>query len=76
MAFMGNFEILDGTTLENVIPLGAMPKLEILEKYGIFSVGSYAQWDWCADVGSNILRLLNYASRGHKPKEGRKTIEG
>ena len=67
MAFMGNFEILDGTTLENVIPLGTMPKLKILEKYGIFSVGSYAQWDWCMDVGSCILRTLRYSERGNKP---------
>jgi len=74
MPIINNLEILDGTTLEGVIPIGPMPKLNTLEKDGVFSVGSYAQWDWCSDVGSNILRLLNYASRDHKPQSGLRMI--
>lgn len=70
MNFIRKFEILDGTMVENAIPLGPMPRLSnIEEEAGVFCVGSYAQWDWCADVGSNILRLLRYASRGNKPQE-------
>lgn len=69
MNFIKKFEILDGTAIENAIPIGPMPNLSNLEQQaGIFCVGSYAQWDWCADVGSNILRLLRYSGRGNKPQ--------
>lgn len=69
MNFMKKFEILDGTMVADSIPVGPMPKLtNIEEEAGIYSVGSYAQWDWCADVGSNILRLMRYANRGNKPQ--------
>ena len=54
--------------VENAIPLGAMPQISSLEDNGIFCVGSYAQWDWCSDVGSNILRLLRFAARDGKPQ--------
>lgn len=75
MNFIQHFEILDGTAVENAIPMGPMPKLSnIEEEAGIFCVGSYAQWDWCADVGSNILRLIRYSNRGNKP-QGMHTIE-
>lgn len=69
MQFMQNFDILDGTSVENAIPLGQIPKLEQLEKLGLYCVGSSAQWDWCMDVGSCILRLLKYSQRGNKPNE-------
>lgn len=72
MNFIERFEIIDGTMIENAIPVGPMPKLSNIEnEAGIFCVGSYAQWDWCADVGSCILRLLKYANRGNKPQEMR-----
>lgn len=68
MAFMKSFDIIDGTSIDNTIPLGDMPSLSIMEQQDIFCVGSYAQWDWCADVGSNIKRLVRYANRGQKIK--------
>lgn len=69
MAFMNKFEIIDGTSIPDAMPLGHMPDLSVLEQMGIFNVGSYAQWDWCSDVGSNILRLVKYANRnGAKAK--------
>lgn len=67
MNFISGFDIIDGTMIENAIPLGSMPNLSHLEQSGIYCVGSYAQHDWCADVGSNILRLLRYSHRDNKP---------
>jgi len=71
MGFMQKFEIIDGTSIPEAMPLGPMPELQILDQMGIFNVGSYAQWDWCSDVGSNILKLVRFANRGYvnaKPK--------
>jgi hypothetical protein len=67
MPFMKSFDILDGTSIEHALPLGSSPKLDWLEEKGVFCVGSYAQWDWCMDMGSCILRLVRYAQRGFKP---------
>ncbi len=67
MALMQDFEIIDGTSVADYIPMGPMPKLDHLEKKGIYSVGSYAQWDWCMDVSSCITRLVRYANRNFKP---------
>jgi hypothetical protein len=64
MGFMRKFDIIDGTSISEAMPLGSMPNLNWLENIGIYSVGSYAQWDWCADVGSNILKIVRYANRG------------
>lgn len=66
-----DFDILDGTSIERVLPVGEMPKLDWTEAFGIFCVGSCAQHDWCMDVGSCVLRLLRYAQRGHKPAKPR-----
>jgi hypothetical protein len=74
MSFIPTFEIIDGTSIENAIPMGPMPNLSAVEKAGITCVGSYAQWDWCADVGSNILRLIRYANRGNKPIDGLRPV--
>lgn len=71
MNIIKSFEILDGTAIREAIPLGQMPDLKNLEEVGIYCVGSYAQWDWCMDIGSCILRLLRYAARGHKPKQNK-----
>ncbi len=69
MQFMKQFDILDGTSIDDVIPLGQTPKLDKLEECGIYCVGSCAQWDWCMDVGSCILRLMRYSQRGNKPNK-------
>lgn len=62
------FEIIDGTVISDAIPIGLTPNLSNIEQQAnIFSVGSYAQWDWCMDVGSCILRLIRYSNRGNKP---------
>lgn len=74
MHFIPKFDILDGTSVAGAIPMGAMPKLNNIEANGIYCVGSYAQWDWCADVGSNILRLIRYANRGHRSGGLRKSV--
>ncbi len=67
MAFLRDFEILDGTSVADALTLGPSPKLEHLEAKGIYCVGSYAQHDWCMDIGSCLLRLLKYSQRGFKP---------
>jgi len=72
MRVIESFDIIDGTSLENALPAGEIPDLRNLEEEDVFCVGGYAQWDWCMDVGSCILRLLKYANRGlvpAKPKE-------
>jgi hypothetical protein len=67
MGFIPKFDIIDGTSIENALPMGPSPKLDNLEQAGIYCVGSYAQWDWCMDVGSCMMRLLRYAQREFKP---------
>lgn len=71
MPIIGSADILDGTKVANAIPAGPLPDLTFLEQAGMFSVGSYAQWDSCADVGSNLLRLIRYAARGFKPAQSK-----
>jgi len=70
MGFLSKFDIIDGTSLENALPTGQIPKLDNLDQAGIYCVGSYAQHDWCMDVGSCALRLLKYAQREFKPATG------
>jgi len=67
MSIMRSFDILDGTSVKSGLTMGPPPNLEWYENKGIYCVGSYAQWDWCMDVGSCILRLQRYAQRGFKP---------
>lgn len=67
MALLREFEILDGTSISDYLTVGPMPKLDHLEAKGLYSVGSYAQWDWCMDVSSCVLRLVRYAQRDFKP---------
>lgn len=64
MDFITPGDILDGTSIARSLPAGEIPILSTFESYGIFSVGSHAQWDSCACLGSNLLRLVNYAERG------------
>lgn len=67
MALLKDFEILDGTSIVDYITMGPSPKLDHLEAKGLYCVGSYAQWDWCMDVGSCLLRIVRYSQRGFKP---------
>jgi len=63
MQFMNKLDIIDGTTIEDVIPVGAKPNVKYLRKLGVICVGAHAEHDWCADVGSNIMTLLRIKSR-------------
>lgn len=63
MQFMNKFEIIDGTSISDALPSGEVPQMPIIEKMGITCVGSNAQWDWCMDVSSCIIRLLRLADR-------------
>lgn len=67
MPLMKSFDIIDGTSIKNAITMGPVPKPDWHESKGIYSVGSYAQWDWCMDVGSCVLRLQRYAQRNFTP---------
>jgi hypothetical protein len=67
MNFMHNFDILEGTSIRGALPLGERPKMDVVEKSGIYCVGSSAEWDWCMDISSCILRIMRYAQRDNKP---------
>lgn len=60
MNFMNSFDIIEGTKIAESIPAGQIPKVKQLEDNNIFSVGDSAQWDWCMDLGSCLLRLMQY----------------
>jgi len=75
MNYMRQFDILDGTAIPEALPIGERPNLDNLEKADIFCVGSNAQWDWCMDVGSCILRVLKYAQRDNKAKQDMKIFK-
>lgn len=74
MPILNDYDLIEGTQVPDAIPLGPMPDLSWLEALDIFSVGQYAQHDWCADVGSNFLRLLKYSGRGEKA-QGKQILE-
>jgi len=63
MQFMNRLDLLDGTTIEGVIPIGSKPTVNTINNLGITCVGAHAEHDWCADVGSNIMRLLRIKNR-------------
>jgi hypothetical protein len=67
MALLKDFEIIDGTSIVDYLTMGPIPKLDWLDSKGIFPIGSYAQWDWCMDISSCILRIIRYAQRDFKP---------
>lgn len=60
-----DFDILEGTSIARALPGGQQPDLSGLEEIGIFPIGATAQWDWCLDAGSAMLRILNFANTGH-----------
>lgn len=66
MPIIGTADILEGTKIAQAIPTGPTPNLDWLDDYGISCVGSLAQHDWCADVGSNFLKLVRLAQNGFK----------
>ena len=62
-AFMNNrLSIENATNMQKAYPVGAPPKLEEIEKVGIYCVGQHAQWDYFMDVSSSIKRLLKLRS--------------
>ncbi len=70
MGLIQNFEIIDGTMIQDGIISGQIPNLDdIYNKTGIHAVGSYAQWDPCMDVGSCIMRLLKYANNNSQSSD-------
>lgn len=58
MDVLDDFKILNGTMVEKYIPQGSYDLTKV-KQLGFTPIGSYAEWDWCGDVGTNILRLLN-----------------
>ena len=63
MQFMPRFDIIDGTTIGEVIPVGPKPDTQYLKRLGVQCVGAHAEHDWCADIGSNIMTLLRLKSQ-------------
>lgn len=74
MNILKSFDIIDGTSIESAICVGEIPKLDWLKPYDITCIGSNAQWDWCVDIGSCILRLIKFAERGFKPAKPKSHI--
>lgn len=69
MSLLKDFDILDGTSIRDCIVMGDLPQLDIVENMNIFCAGSFAQWDYCMDVSSCILRLIKYSQRGYTEKK-------
>lgn len=66
MALLKDFDLLSGTTIPNALPMGPHPKLDIITNMGIHCVGSYAQWNWCLDIGSCLLQLMQYTQNNYR----------
>ena len=62
MQFMRNFDIIDGTSVTEALPIGQPPDVTDIESLGIQCVGGNAQWDWCMDISSCIIKLLRIAN--------------
>lgn len=58
MNVLDDFRIINGTTIDKYIPVGE-DDLSRIKGLGVTPIGSYAEWDWYCDIGTNILRLLN-----------------
>jgi hypothetical protein len=63
MQFIKSFEIIDGTSIPEALPIGSVGSNALLDRFGVSCVGSNAQWDWCMDVSSCIIKLLRMADR-------------
>lgn len=58
LPIVGEFDIEGGTCVPGYLPIGERLNHQI---DGVINIGSYAQWDWCMDIGScimNIVKLL------------------
>jgi len=64
----GDYDLIDGTTVQDALITGEMPDLGFLDELDIYPVGAYSQMDYCADIGSNILKLVKYAERDFHAK--------
>ena len=62
MQFLKKFEIIDGTMINNALPMGERPDLRHLEAMNVHCVGMFAEHDPFLDVGSSLIRLLHYKS--------------
>ena len=58
MQFMQQFDLIDGTTIAEAIPMGARPDLAALDKLGIECIGAMAEHDYFMDLGSCLVKLL------------------
>lgn len=56
----GQFDIIDGTSIIDYIPMGSIPQVNFSQ---VDHIGSYAQWDFCVDIASCVLRLLKISSK-------------
>jgi hypothetical protein len=57
-----DFDLLEAKRIDNVIPLGEPPNLELIEKHGVFCVGSNAQWDDFVGITTAVKRLFRIKS--------------
>ena len=64
----GDYDLIDGTTVSDALITGEIPDFGFLDELDIYPVGSFAQSDFCADIGSNILKLVKYAGRDFQAK--------
>jgi hypothetical protein len=67
MSYLGAFtnsrlDVINATNMQKAFPVGTPPKLNDLEKVGIYPVGQHGQWDYFMDVGASIRRLLKLRS--------------
>lgn len=60
--FMTNFDIIDGTMIQNALICGQKPDLNYLKNYNITCIGDHAEWDYGADVGSSLIKIANYST--------------
>jgi hypothetical protein len=58
MQFIQQFELIDGTTIAEVIPKGQKPDLTTLNNLGIECIGAMAEHDYFMDLGSCLVKLL------------------
>lgn len=64
-AYLKNFEIIDGTMIKQALMLGDIIKTDYFNSQSIYPIGGYGEWDYCLDVGSSMLRLLNFLDNGN-----------
>jgi hypothetical protein len=60
MQFMQQFDLVDGTTITEAIPIGQKPNLAPFNKLGIECIGAMAEHDYFMDLGSCLVKLMRY----------------